>query len=181
MHPRTDELLRHLDAHRVALREAVASVPASLRETSPGPDQWSCAEVLEHLTQVEEQVTRYLSAKLSEASAAGQLPPQPETSPIAGSLDHDVVIDRRRRVTAGERVLPRGEMDAAAALAALESARTQLRDVITSVDGLALDTFTLPHRVFGVLNGYQWFLFLGSHEARHARQIQEIGASLAPR
>ena len=50
MHPRTEELLRHLDAHRVALRAAVADIPASLRDTRPVADRWSVAETLEHLT-----------------------------------------------------------------------------------------------------------------------------------
>jgi len=180
MHPRTDELLRHLDAHRVALREAVERVPVSLRETRPSADQWSCAEVLEHLMRVEQQVTRGLGAKLSEARAAGQLHLQPDTSSVAGMLNHDAVVDRRRPITAGERVFPRGEMDAAAALAALETTRTQLRDVVTSVDGLAIEAVMLPHPVLGPINGYQWFLFLGSHEARHAGQIREIATALQP-
>jgi hypothetical protein len=174
MHPRTDEMLRHLDANRVVLRAAVDAVPPELRERRPSPDRWSVAEILEHLTRVEEQITRYLGAKLGEARDAGQLPPATDTSPISGLLDHRRVIDRRRVVTAGERVMPRGGIDSAAALAALENVRHALREVVVSVDGLALDTFSLAHPVLGPINGYQWFLFIGSHEARHAAQITEI-------
>jgi hypothetical protein len=32
--------------------------------------------------------------------------------------------------------------------------------------------------VLGVIDAYQWFIFVGSHEARHASQIREIGAAL---
>jgi hypothetical protein len=176
MHPRTDEMLRHLDANRVVLRAAVDSVPANRREIRPSPERWSVAEVLEHLVRVEESLVRILSAKLSEAKAAGQLRPQADTSPIAGLLSHDRVIDRRRPVTAGERVLPRGELDSTAALTAIETARQKLRELVTSLDGLDLAAFTFPHPVLGPINGYQWFLFIGSHEARHAAQIREIGA-----
>jgi hypothetical protein len=181
MHPRTDEMLRHLDANRVVLRAAVDAVPPSLREIRPSPDRWSVAEVLEHLTRVEEALTRFLGAKLSEARAAGLLRPESDSSPIAGLLDHDMILDRRRSVTAGERVLPRGEMDSATALGALESARTKLREVVLGVDGLTLDVFTLPHPALGPINGYQWFLFIGSHEARHAAQIREAGDALSRR
>ena len=176
MHPRTDELLHHLDANRAVLRAAVDSVAPELRETRPSPDRWSVAEILEHLTRVEQQITRFLSAKLTEAKAAGQLASQADTSSISASLSHEAVIDRRRAVTAGERVIPRGEMDSTTALAALESARVQLRDVVISVDGLDLGSLVLPHPAIGPINGYQWFLFVGSHEARHAAQIREIAA-----
>ena len=99
MHPRTDEMLRHLDANRVVLRAAVDSIPPELRETRPSPERWSVAEILEHLTRVEEQLTRFLGAKLAEAKAAGQLPAATDVSPIAGSFRHDRIIDRRRAVT----------------------------------------------------------------------------------
>ena len=33
-----------------------------------------------------------------------------------------------------------------------------------------------PHPVLGPINIYQWALFVGSHEARHALQIREIAA-----
>ena len=181
MHPRTDELLRHLDANRVVLLGAVDAVPVALRETRPSPDRWSVAEVLEHLSRVEEQITRILTAKLSEAEAAGHLSAQPDTTPITGSLRHDAILDRRRAVTAGERVMPRGDLDSAAALAALDRSRTSLRDLVARVGGLSLETFSLPHPVLGPINGYQWFLFIGTHEARHAAQISEIGNALTSR
>src|SRR3954471_3981294 len=119
MHPRTEELLRHLDANRVVLRAAVDDVPRSLREARPAPDRWSVAEVLEHLTRVEEQLTRLLTSKLSEANAAGTLVPDADTSAVVDPKAHQVVLDRGRRITAGDRVLPRGQLDSTAALAAL--------------------------------------------------------------
>ena len=35
----------------------------------------------------------------------------------------------------------------------------------------------LEHLALGPLNGYQWFLFLAAHEARHTAQIREIMTS----
>ena len=35
-----------------------------------------------------------------------------------------------------------------------------------------------PHPVFGALDMYQWLLFVGAHEGRHADQIREIGEAL---
>jgi hypothetical protein len=176
MHPHTDEMLRHLDATRVVLRAAVDAVPPAVRETRPDPDRWSVAEVLEHLTRVEQQLTRLLSMRLSEQAAT--LLPATDTSSILTRLDHHRILDRRRPITAGERVLPRGEMDATAALAALEASRAKLRELVVAHDGIAIDAVTHPHPVLGVIDAYQWFIFIGSHEARHAEQIREIATAL---
>ena len=105
MHPRTEELLRHLDANRAVLHAAVDAVPPALRETKPGPNRWSVAETLEHLSRVEEGITRLLALRLSEAGTAGLLQPERDESPVAGSIDHALITDRRRQITAGERVL----------------------------------------------------------------------------
>jgi len=181
MHPRTEELLRHLDANRVGLRAAVDDVPPSLRNTRPAPDVWSVAEVLEHLTRVEEQLTRLLQSKLSEASTAGALGPEPDTSSVVDPAAHRLLLDRQRRITAGPRVLPRGEMDAATALAALESVREKLRELLITYDGVTIAAVSHPHPLLGPIDGYGWFAFIGSHEARHAAQIREVGATLSKR
>jgi hypothetical protein len=178
MHPRTEEMLRHLDANRVVLRAAVDGVPPELRETRPSPDRWSVAEVLEHLTRVEEGISRLLAMRLGEAQTAGQLSVEADTSAITSSINHELMLDRRRLITAGERVVPRGGLDATTAMSALEASRTKLRELIVAYDGLTLGAVSHPHPVFGTINGYQWFIFIGSHEARHAAQIREIATQL---
>ena len=93
----------------------------------------------------------------------------------------DLLLDRRRRITAGDRVLPRGELDAASALATLDKTRAKLLHLVLAHDGLSLGAVSHPHPAFGMLDGYQWFAFIGTHEARHAAQIREIGEALVTR
>jgi len=126
---------------------------------------------------VEDQLTRLLAAKLAEARLTGALGPERESGPIANS-HADLLLDRRRRITAGDRVLPRGELDAASALATLDKTRAKLLHLVLAHDGLSLGAVSHPHPAFGMLDGYQWFAFIGTHEARHAAQIREIGEAL---
>ena len=133
--------------------------------------------MLEHLGRVEEQLTRLLAAKLAEARLTGALGPEREPGPLIDPI-RDLLLDRRRRITAGERVLPKGDMDAATALATLDRTRAKLRELIVSHDGLSLGAVSQLHPAFGMLDGYQWFVFIGTHEARHAAQIREIGETL---
>jgi hypothetical protein len=179
MHPRTSELLHHLDTQHARLREAVDSVPRERRTAKPSPERWSVAEVIEHLSIVETRIERVFSAKLAEARSAARIGPERDTTPVVGTIDMDRLLDRTRRITAGEAALPTGKLDADAAWAALERARTALRDSVHAADGLALGDVVHPHPVLGPINLYQWIAFIGGHEARHAAQVLELRDLLA--
>ena len=177
MHPRTAELLEHLDRERAALRLAVEGVPPDRRERRPSPESWSVAEVLEHLALVERRLTQLFTTWMAEARAQG-LGAESESTPLVPTLDWATVLDRRRKITASEAVRPRGDLNAPAAWGVLEEAQRALRTVVLEGDGLALGEVVRPHPVLGPLNLYQWVAFVGAHEARHAAQIREIGALL---
>jgi hypothetical protein len=179
MHPRTEELLQHLEASRGILSAAVDAIPAALRETRPAPDRWSVANVLEHLARVEEQITRLLAKRLAQARDAGALTPESRSSSVLEPDRQRALLDRRRRITANERSHPVESMSTSAALAALEKSRAGLRDLVVAYDGLNLSAVSFPHPVLGDLDGYGWVQFVGAHEARHAAQIREIGDALS--
>ena len=67
LHPRIEELIEFLGAHRRGVYEAVAAVPASLRDRKPAPDRWSVAEVVEHLAIVEQRVAALLTVRVTAA------------------------------------------------------------------------------------------------------------------
>jgi hypothetical protein len=179
VHPRTTELLRHLDLQHERLRNAVERIPREQREKKPNPERWSVAEVIEHLSIVETRIGRVFDVKLAEARSAGAVHEERDTSPVVGTIDMDRVLDRSRRITAAEAVLPSGKLDAEAAWSALERARTGLRDAVRGADGLALGAIVQPHPVLGPINLYQWIAFVGAHEARHAAQVMELGELLS--
>jgi hypothetical protein len=173
VHPRTSEVLRHLDTQHQRLRKAVDSVPRARREVKPSPERWSVAEVIEHLSIVETRIERVFAKKLDEARAAG-LGPERDASSVLGAFDMDRVLDRTRRITAAEAALPSGKLDADAAWEALERARETLCASVRASDGLALGEVIHPHPVLGPINLYQWIAFVGGHEARHAAQVLEL-------
>ena len=65
-----------------------------------------------------------------------------------------------------------------AAWSILERARAALRQAVLAADGRALSEVSAPHARLGTLNLYQWLIFLGTHEGRHAAQIREIAETL---
>ena len=174
MHPRIAELIDYVAAQRLALLDAVESVPEGERDLRVSPDRWSVAEVLEHLHRVESGVARLFAKSVERARAAG-IAQERETSSLLGSLDSYGLTRKARRLPAPDLVAPRGEYDAAQAIEALSASRQALLTVVREADGLALCQISFPHPLLGSLNLYQWVLFVGQHEARHADQIQEIG------
>lgn len=177
MHPRIEEVLNYLDTERSALRDAVELVPAALRNQSPGADRWSVAQVLQHLVMIEKRIGIGMTRWIAGARAGGT-GPETETSSVVNSLPHQAIADRSQRKSAPEELRPPGDADAESAWAALEQSRKTLRAAILAGDGLALGEVKQPHPVLGPINLYQWALFVGSHETRHAGQIREIAAEL---
>jgi hypothetical protein len=155
----------------------VAGVPEDRRERRPAPDRWSVAEILEHLGIVEGGITQLLDGQVAAARAAG-LGAERETSPVVPTVPVRRLLDRTARLTASARSLPTGGLAAGAAWETLVERRSALRHLLVASDGLALSALVIPHPVLGPLNVYQWLVFIGAHEGRHAKQIQEAGAVL---
>lgn len=178
MHPRLAELLAYAELQRAVLLEAVALIPEPMRDRRLDPATWSVAEVLEHLHRVETGIARLLTRSVERARAAG-LHPETDGGSVLGSLDTLRLLDRSFRISAPEPVMPRGELTAAQAIAALTESRRALVSALVAGDGLALGRIAHPHPLLGSLNLYQWVLFVGQHEARHAGQLQDIARQLA--
>jgi hypothetical protein len=178
MQARTEELLRHLEQHRATLRAAVEGVPEDRRGESPEPGRWSVAEVLEHLTMIERAVTQIFAARAAEGERHD---PDAEPGSVVDTIDMAFLLDRSRKIETPESRRPTGRLEARAAWAELESARRGLVEAIVGAEDRALDRVMHNHPLVGPLNLYQWVVFVGGHEARHAAQIVEIGESLAGR
>lgn len=173
MHPRLQEINDFLDQRRAEVLSAVASVhePDSIAVPAGG---WSVATIVDHLRLTEASVSKLVHVTISRLPAEGR-PPETETGSVLLRLDHSIMANRDRRAIAPPVVQPRGDLALPDALAGLEASRTALRATLREADGVALGTFRYPHPMFGALDLYQWLLFVGLHESRHACQIRELG------
>lgn len=174
MNDRTRHLLNELETHRTALREAVESVPPELRDQRPAPGRWSVAEILEHLLTIERRVTQNV-AEAAANVAPGSAPDTPLSTP-AHLMEK--LRDRSVQVDAPERLHPAGKLRADEAWQQLVEAREGLCRVIEAVEDRDLSGEMRLHPILGEMNLYDWLCVLGGHEARHAMQIREAGATL---
>jgi hypothetical protein len=178
MHPRVAEVLDFFETHRVGLLRASAAVPLHLTVRRPTPGQWSVAETLAHVAIVERRVMQLLRSRI-EAATASALGPELESGSVVPSVDVGRLLDRTRRITTNPSSQPPAAADADRAWNELEETRRDLRALLLQFDGVALSKVVLPNPVLGPIDVYQWVVFLAGHEARHAAQIEEVGALIA--
>lgn len=172
LHPRIAELLTALDDSRAELRAFVGSLSAEQLAAPARGDEWSIAQVLEHLALTEDGMGRLFSKLVHDVEATGAR--EADTSSVLGRNDAWGVITANVKVKAPERVCPTGSLSPDESMARLEASREKLKEVMARSSGLALGTASFPHPLFGAFDGYQWGLIVSQHELRHIRQMRRI-------
>ncbi len=172
MHPRLAEIVKYVDDRRADLESAASGLPYERWSDRPAPDSWSVAQVFDHLNLSESGIARLLAKRIARAKEAG-LGPERSDASVMHDLDFFPVVEGPKR-QAPEIVVPRADPRAPEVHDALRRSRADLHAALREGDGLALGEVTATHPALGVINVYQWVLFIGQHEARHAGQVAEI-------
>ena len=171
MHPRTRELLDHLDRSQAGLRAAIDAAPAPLRDRSPGPDRWSVAQIVEHLAHTAAQVATLLGRGLRQLEKAG-LRPAGDLPPVLPTIDQQRLLDRNRKVAAPPTVQPKHGLSCEQAWQTFTESRAALVDTLRAGDGIDVGSIKAPHPALGEIDFHQWIAFVGLHEQRHTEQIR---------
>ena len=180
MHPHLAAVLASLDEASGTLKHAVDSIPPERRGERPAPGRWSAAEVIEHLSLAEGGFASWITSGIEKARAGGLGNETAERTELPDRI-RTLLGDRVNRRQAPERVQPKGDMTANAALQALAKGERRLRTVLSLADGLALNEVIVEHPSLGPFNVYQWIELMAEHRRRHAAQITEIGSAMASR
>lgn len=172
VHPRLAEIVNYVDDRRAELESAASGLPYKRWSERPTAESWSVAQVFDHLHLSESGIARLLAKRIARAKEAG-LGPERSDASVMNDLDFFPVVDGPKR-QAPEIVVPRADARAPDVHDALRRSRGDLHAALREGDGLALGEVTATHPALGVLNLYQWVLFVGQHEARHTRQVADI-------
>jgi len=165
--------LAELEASRDRLLEALGGLAPEQWHARPAADRWSIAECAEHITAAEVPL-----AKLYKSSIAVD-PPEQERPQIRQKDDYvrTALRDRSHHQDAPERLLPKNRFPTPEeTLRAFQERREANLDFVHTTSEALRDWYA-PHPFAGVIDGYQWILFLAAHTDRHAEQIEEIRKS----
>lgn len=170
-----EEILDSIDETRQRLSQRVEGLSERQENFRAAPGLWSIAEIVEHLSLLEQRLSQMVGMMVNKAEAAAATGGSAEAKPFAPvSLDEFMERSASEKYVAPEAVTPRGGVPVADSLARLRESRAAIRALrprIEQIDGTAL---LYPHPAFGPLNLYQWLALIGAHEARHLRQIETI-------
>ncbi len=168
--PEIAPIIEQLRRARVGLESAARNIPAELWQAPPRPGAWSAAEVIAHLTMVEERI----------ALGASQLPQAPPTRVSVWRRLHVPPRFAEWRGIRAKTPIPLDRsflVEKEAMLKRLAAARQRTLALLEQNVGRDLRAYRWPHPFFGSLNYYQWFRMIAHHEVRHTKQLLEISAA----
>ncbi|HYZ84788.1 MAG TPA: DinB family protein [Bryobacteraceae bacterium] len=161
-------LAEQLEVWRMKLLAACEDLSPKQWTFRCGEDQWTIAEVVEHIVMVERGISVMLQRKLMQSSPVDQ---------VSSDLDERIrlaVVDRSCKQQTPERLNPSGKFpDGPAALEAFESTRAKTLEWFSTASD-DLRRYRMPHPVLGPIDGYQWIVFVAAHAERHTLQIEEV-------
>jgi hypothetical protein len=162
-----DPIFAHLDRIHDHYNAIAQSVPDGRWRESSGAGAWSAGEVTAHVMMAEETMAGGMKQLLGNP-----LVPTPFLKRF-----HAPLFVSTWRVKKVKSPIP---LDAnlvsakSAALEKLSASRGETLKILESTRGKDCSAYRYPHPFLGSLNVYEWFLMIGYHEARHAKQIREI-------
>ena len=159
-----------LKGSKADLQKEIKGLSPSQLDFKPSPADLSIREYFFHIAAAEEKSWKYIDSAM-------KLPSRPEQRTKLQLTDKDIldkISDTSEEIeAAGQLPPPKSEWkDMNDAQAAFKSARMQhLKYIKNTTEDLRNHFIELP---FGMVDCYQYFLFIGAHSDRHHDQIRQI-------
>ena len=163
-------ILEMIDQTRGRLRAVVADVSDEQADARASEDQWTIAEIVEHLANVQEGMGKVTSIILKKAEAEGAKAATPIVPVDFGALQDRLAF----KLQAPENVRPKGGVKIADSLARMQIDYERIVSLQPRLEAADLSSIQFPHPAIGPLDGYHWLTLIGLHEERHIRQIEEL-------
>lgn len=136
----------------------------------PEGEKWTITQFVEHVSIVEENMSKIIYKLLKEAKEGGKT--SDGTVTISESFTQNAAESRNRKLEAPDRVKPTGNVSLADSLAKLEENRRKLYELKPLFEAFDCSEPKFPHPAFGDLTAHEWLTLIGGHEYRHLEQIK---------
>ena len=171
------DIFETIDETRERLYNRVEGLSPAQEKFRPTPDAWSIAEIVEHLSIMENRQSALMKMMLKKAESASDEAGEGGQGFRPFSLDQHIERSLKEKYVAPETVRPSGNITVEETLEGLRRSRAALHELRPKLEAMDLSNMTYPHPVFGPLDLYQWLAFIGIHEDRHLRQIESVLSS----
>jgi hypothetical protein len=158
--------IKRLDSIHQQLKSTVTPIGSEQFSKRPDENEWSVAEVVQHLYLVEERVLAELEKKVKE--------PPVKTSLLKKLVPMRIVAFRFRRVIAPKAVRPADLLPKDTALQKYDEARDRMKRFCLEHGKGRLSQVSFLHPLLGYIDGTAAVRMVAFHEVRHFKQINEI-------
>lgn len=158
------------DKIREQTKGLIASLTAGQLTALPEGEKWTITEILEHMAQVQEAMTRISTRLLTQAKAAGKT--ADGAASFSDNFKSKFGVTREMKFEAPENLHPTGKSSIEESLAKMEETREALEELRPLFETVECSDFKFPHPFMGDLTAHDWLALIGGHEARHLRQIE---------
>ena len=172
----TEDIYNSNNKVRSRLKEVVSSLSEEQMSALPDGEKWTVAQIVEHISMVDESAMKICAKLLKKAQDAGKI------------SDGSVVISdnflqkgsevAQLKLNAPDVVQPTAGKTIPESIAKLDENTEQLeqlRALFESVDGTDIK---FPHPFFGEISAQEWLALKGGHEMRHIKQIEKVLAKI---
>lgn len=167
------ELVADVMSARQEVLEQVAALTADQAIQKPSEDEWSVAEIIEHLVLAEHMGVRKIWQAADGAGPGGAV----EGPSNAGlSIEEVIAGTWKTYEQAPPDATPSGEGSLDYWTACFRACQPVLEELGTRLEGVDLSTVIFPHFLCGPLDARQRLEFLRFHIERHGRQIERLTA-----
>ena len=160
-----DRSIRRLDSIHLKLLNTIAALDDSMFALSPSNNQWSVAQIVQHLSLVENAVIAELEKGLAQ-------PPQ-RISFLRRLIPTSIVAVRLVRVKAPRGMNPLEHPPKDEIIANYNNSRDRLKALYETHGPARLKQVSFKHPFLGDITGLATVSFVGYHELRHLKQIRE--------
>ena len=158
--------LKRLDAVHAQLKTTISGVEPALLSRRPAENEWSVAEVIEHLCLVEGAVMKGIKSKLAQ--------PPVKVSFLKKFFPMRIVSLRMKRLQAPKYVQPADVLPPMDELMKkFDAVRASTKDLCIKEGPERLSQVCLKHPYFGDMDGAAAVSMVAFHEQRHLKQIRE--------
>jgi uncharacterized damage-inducible protein DinB len=169
--PSIEAIIGKLAQAQEGFLRAADAIPADEWKTSPGNGVWSAAELVAHLIVAERHILGTLDKVIQKPAVA---------APLYKRLHFPLALVEARLIRRKTPIPLRLELvrEKEAMLGELREVRNLTLDFLEQTASRDLSAYGWQHPFLGRLNFYEWFEFIGAHQIRHRKQMQEIAGNL---
>lgn len=177
MEPRTtDEIYERNRAAGDRLRSLIVSLEPAKLDQLPVNEKWTIANIVEHVSLVEESMIRICSKLLGKAESAFEF--GNGTIETSESFAKKALEIAAIKLEAPEIVQPTRNASVEESMSRLEENWQRMLELKSAFERFDSNRHRFPHPFLGNLSAAEWLTLIGGHKLRHIKQIENLAARL---